>query len=237
MLVQGTIAICRLPSTRFASLLVVDRSRREWWQLNTCSGRRRSRVCLGRASAISISLACFCSILALVVVLDVGGRRDSDTETTSQHPSSVDSWTRISRGKLVETIHILCILQAAAAGRKRESGAQSPAGAFPLLWLGLGDGCKPRKTAESGISRNSRRGWGNPCASWSAFPPFLATTKAIPCHPCSPDERSEIPLKRDNKVDRETFRSCQRSASTVPGRSDSTRWLQFDRRPVILMYA
>jgi hypothetical protein len=124
---------------------------------------------------------------------------------------------------------IYASLQAAAAGRKRESGAQSPAGAFPLLWLGLGDGCKPRKTAESGISRNSRRGWGNPCASWSAFPPFLATTKAIPCHPCSPDERSEIPLKRNNKVDRETFRSCQRSASVVPGGSDSTRWLQFDR--------
>jgi hypothetical protein len=56
---EGTIAICRLPSTRFVSLLVVDRSRRERWQLNTCSGRRRSRVCFGRASAISISLARF----------------------------------------------------------------------------------------------------------------------------------------------------------------------------------
>lgn len=141
---EGTIAICRLPSTRFVSLLVVDRSRRERWQLNTCSGRRRSRVCFGRASAISISLARFSfsswsSTLVDVVIL-----------IPKRPPSIPALWIR-GQGFHAENSWKPFTSYRQKQERKRESGAQSPAGAFPLLWLGLGDGCKPRKTAESGI--------------------------------------------------------------------------------------
>lgn len=122
---EGTIAICRLPSTRFVSLLVVDRSRRERWQLNTCSGRRRSRVCFGRASAISISLARFSfwswsSTLVDVVILipkrppsiPLCGFVDKDftrkTRGNHSHPTGRSRRGRESQGRKAQPEPSLC---------------------------------------------------------------------------------------------------------------------------------